>query len=168
VEISAPGGQTIAPGDAGKIIVKMSTGPFTNDLFKEVKVETNDPKADLIVLTMKAKVTEMLKISPRLVNFGRMMKGQTASREISVENVSESSIRITRLEATPENLLAVQPSEPFTLKPGQSKKLTVKISTGSSGGFVGGYVNLETNLEYLPKKTVHVRVEVKEKQESAR
>lgn len=145
----------------------MATGPYTSEINKEIKIETNDPKADLIILTVKAKVTEMLRIYPRLVNFGRMVQGHAAEREITVENVSKSPIRITGLEAAPENLLAVRPAEPFLLKPGQSKKLTVKITTGSSIGFVGGYVNLETNLEYLPKKTVHVRVEVKGKQEPA-
>lgn len=140
--------------------MKISTAAYTSDLIKEIKIETNDPNAGLIVLTMKAKVTETLKVDPRLMNFGRMRQGQTANREITVENMSKGPIRITGLKATPENLLTVQPSEPFLLKPGQTRKLTVKISTGSSSGFVGGYVNLETNLDYLPKKTIHVRVEV--------
>ncbi len=146
----------------------MTTGAYTGNLDKEIKVETNDPKADLIVLSMKARVAEMLKVNPRLVNFGRMVKGQTANREITVENVSKRPIKITRLEVTPENLLAVRPADPFLLKPGEARKLTIVISTGSSSGFVGGSVSLETNLEYLPKKTVHVRVEVTGKQESPR
>lgn len=146
----------------------MSTAAYTSSLLKEIKVETSDPKANLIVLTMKAKVFETLKVNPRLVNFGRMQQGQNSSREITVENVSKDPIKITRLEATPPHLFAIEPSEPFTLRPGQTRKVNLKISTGSSSGFVGGHATLETNLDYLPKKTIHMRVEVKAKQESAR
>lgn len=142
----------------------MSTAAYTSDLFKEIKVETNDPKSDLIILTMKAKVTETLKVNPRIMNFGRMQQAQTATRMITVENTSKSPIKITKLEAEPANVFAVQPSGPFVLEKNQSRRLKVKVSTGSSSGFVGGHVNLETDLEHLPKKTVYVRVEVIGKQ----
>lgn len=142
--------------------MKMSTYAYTSDLFKEIKIETNDPKADLIVLTMKARVFETLKVSPRLVNFGMVPQGQSESRELIVANVSKKPLKITKIEATPSELFAVS-SEPFTLKPGQSRKIDVKFSPGSSDGVVGGNVILETDLSYLTKKTIHVRAEVRAK-----
>ena len=140
----------------------MSTYAYTANLFKEIKIETNDPKEGLIVLTMKARVFETLKVSPRLVNFGTILQGRSESREVIVENVSKKPLKITKIEATPPELFAV-PSDPFNLKPGQSRKIDIRFSPGQSDGFVGGNVNLETDLSYLPKKTIHVRAEVRAK-----
>lgn len=141
----------------------MSTYAYTSTLNKEIKIETNDPKADLIVLTMKATVFETLKVTPRLLNFGRLTQGQSRSMEIVIENVSKKPVKITKIEATPADLLSTGTSEPFALKPGQSKTIDVKMSTGSANGFVGGSLNLETDLSYLRKKTIHARAEITSK-----
>jgi len=138
----------------------MSTYSYTSNLFKEIKVETNDPKADLIVLTMKAGVFETLKVSPRLVNFGTVLQGKTETREVTVQNVSKKPLKITKVEATPSELLTVAP-DPFTLKPGQSVKLGIQLTPGASDGYIGGNVSLETDLSYLPRKTIHVRAAIK-------
>jgi hypothetical protein len=144
-------------------VVEMSTRSYTNELIKQIKVETNDPEANIITLTMKAKVVEVLKITPRMVNFGKMLQDETSIREIAVENQGKAPVRILSIEAMPPTLLSVGQAEPFTLNPGQKRKLDLKISSGSSEGFVSGYVNMETDLEHLQKRTIRVRAEVKKK-----
>jgi hypothetical protein len=164
VEISAPGGQTIEPGKTGRIAVKMSTRSYTNELVKEIRVETNDPERNMITFTMKALVVEALKVTPRLVNFGKMLQGETSTRSITLENRGKEPVRVTSVKAVPPSLLSLGQTDPFILNPGQKRTLDLTVSSGSSEGFVSGYVNLETDLDYLPKKTVRIRAEVKKRQ----
>jgi hypothetical protein len=154
----------VAPGETRKIHVKMSTLAYTSDLHKDIKVETNDPAVPLITLTMRAHVFAALKVTPSVINFGRMQQNQTATREITVENQGKSPFKVTKITASaaPQSSLTVAPEEPFALKPGESRKLTVKISTGMSVGFLDSSLVLETDIPYLPQKRLFVHLEVKE------
>ncbi|HNY65969.1 MAG TPA: DUF1573 domain-containing protein [Deltaproteobacteria bacterium] len=145
----------------------MSTSAYRADLFKEIKVDTNDPGTPLVTLTLKAQVFEFIKVLPRTISFGKMLQGQTATREIKVENVGKKPFRITRVSTEASSLLTVTPAEAFTLKPGESRKLSVKVATGSAVGFIFENVTLDTDLSYLPQKKIYVNVEVKEKQDKA-
>ena len=115
----------MAPGETRKILVKINTHAFTSDVSKEIKVETNDPNAPLLTLTVKGKVFEALKVSPRIINFGRLLQNQSATKEVTLENSSKKPVRITKIGTVSANpaLVTVTPGEPFTLKPGESRKL---------------------------------------------
>jgi hypothetical protein len=155
----------VAPGETKKIVVKMNTHAWTSDLLKEIKVETNDPNMSLLTLTMKAHVFEALKVSPRALNFGLMQPNQTLTKDITVENNGKKPIKITRIFAAsePQSGFTVTPDEPFTLKPGESRKLTVKMSAGTTTGFQDNTLTLETDIPYLPQKKIYTHVEVRDK-----
>jgi hypothetical protein len=154
----------VAPGETRKILVKMNTHAYTSDIHKEIKVETNDPNASLITLIVKGKAFETLKVSPRIINFGRMQQNQTATKEVLVENASKKPFKVTKITTASANpsLLTVTPGEPFTLKPGESRKLEVKISTGTAVGYLDDSVTLETDIPYLQQKKVYMHVEVRD------
>ena len=59
-----PGRADHRPGQVGKIEVKISTGHYTNEILKNIRVETNDPEADLVTFTLNAQVVEILKVTP--------------------------------------------------------------------------------------------------------
>lgn len=161
--MTAPGGQTVAPGETKKIIVKMSTHSYTSNLHKEIKIETNDPGASLITLTMKAQVFVSVKVLPTVLNFGRVSQNQTAAKEVTVTNAGKKPFKVTRILTSPatKSSLAVAPDEPFTLKPGESRKLTVKLSTGAAEGFLDSSLTLETDLPYFKEKRIFMHAEVK-------
>lgn len=163
--MTAPGGQTVAPGETRKIVVKMSTHAYTSEIFKEIKVETNDPAAPLLTLTMKGRVFESMKVYPRLINFGRMMQNQTSTKDITVENAGKKPFKVTKITTASDtqSMLSVTPDEPFTLKPGESRKLQVKISTGTALGFLDDSITLDTDLPNLPQKKIFMHVEVRDK-----
>lgn len=144
-------------------MVKVSTQAYTAELNKDIKVETNDPANPLLTLTVKARVFEAVKVSPRLVNFGKMSQNQTGTRDITVENRGKKPLRITRIapSSSPQSKLTVIPGEPFTLKPGETRKLTLKLDSGTAVGFLNDNVVLETDVPYLPQKKVYVSVEIK-------
>jgi hypothetical protein len=146
----------------------MSTHAYTSELFKEIKVETNDPNASLITLTMKARVVEAMRVTPRIVNFGRIGQNQAESREITVENTGKKAFKVTKITASApsQTTLTVTPNDPFSLKPGESRKLVVKLSTGNATGFLDDSVTLETDLPNLPQKKIYMHVEVRDKQKT--
>jgi len=150
----------MAPGESRKIIVKMT--PRSEKYHKEIQVETNDPKADIVILTVKAQVIELMKILPKTLNFRKISPGQSSSLDLTIENTGKKAIKFSKLSTVivGTNKLTVSPAEPFTLSPGEKKKLEVTLKAGSSTGYISGEIILETNIESLPKTTVHIHAQV--------
>lgn len=147
----------------------MSTQAHTSEISKEIKVETNDPSAPLITLTLKARVFEAMRVSPRVINFGRLAQGQSETREILVENSGRKPFRVIRIvaasAANSPNAVSVTPGGPFALRPGEGRKLAIRLSTGTAPGFFSENVILETDIPYLQQKKIYLHVEVKNTQE---
>lgn len=171
MNITAPGGQNlesrdknIDPGQKQKILVSISTRGYTKTLNKKIKIQTNDPDSSTVILTMRAKILEMLSVNPKMINLGKVFQGSSHKREFTVINKGKENISITRITTKPDSLVSVDPKEPFVLKPGDGKKFKLMFNSGMSKGHTGGYVSLETDLEYLPKKIIRVRAQVAEKE----
>ena len=167
MRITAPGGQglqsrdkSIEPGENQKIIVSMSTRGYTKTLNKQIKIQTTDPNTGLLTITMRAKVQEILGTTPRLVNLGKVQTESIHTRELMVENKGKDPISISRVTASPDNMVTIAPAEPFTLKPGEEKRFEVTFNSGSAKGHTGGYIDLATDMEYLPKKIIRIRAQV--------
>ncbi len=146
--------------------MRISTRSYTSQVFKNIRVETNDPESGLVTFTLKAQVVETFKVAPRLVNFGKILQNQTSVRELVCENRGGKPVRILSVETKPPTLLSLGEQAPFVLNPGQSRKIAVKLSSGSSEGYVHGYVRFKTDLEFLPEKVVRVRADVKKQQDT--
>ncbi len=141
----------------------MSTQGYSKTLNKKIKIQTNDPDTGLVTLTMSAQILELLSVSPRMVDFGKVLKGSVHTRELTIANTGREAIAITGVTAKPDTLIAIAPAGPFTLGPGEEQRLALTLTTGSSKGHTGGYVSIETTMEYLQKKIVRVRAQVVEK-----
>lgn len=146
----------------------MSTRAYTGEIHKKIRVRTSDPRKDLVTFTLKARVVETLKVTPRMVNFGKIQQSGTSVRKIDIENLGKEPVRIVSADAKPPTLLFLDFTEPFVLEPGQKKALGLTLSSGTSRGIVHGYVRLETDLKELPSKVVRVRAEVKDNPETGR
>ena len=169
MKITAPGGQgleshgqNIEPGKSFKIVVSMSTRGYTKTLNKQIKIQTNDPQAGLVILTMEARILEVLSVAPRLVNFGKVYRGSTHAQALTVKNKGKDPVEISRITARPETMVAISPTKPFTLKPGEERQFELTFNTGTAKGHTGGYISLFTNVEYLPEKIIRVRAQVVE------
>ena len=169
MRITAPGGQGIAsrgqniePGGTFKVVVSMSTRGYTKTLNKDIKIQTTDPQAGLVKLTMKAKIREVLRVAPRMVNFGKVKKGTTHTQALTVKNMGKEPIAIKEISARPDTMVAISPARAFTLNPGEERQFELTFNSGTSKGYTGGYVNLFTDIEYLPRKVIRVRAQVVE------
>ena len=171
MKIAAPGGQglnfrgeNIEPGGTLKIVVSMSTRGYIKSLHKQIKIQTNDPEAGLVKVTMEAKILEVFSVAPRLVNFGKVHQGTTHSRPLTVKNKGKDPITISKITAKPGTMIVVSPANAFTLSPGEERHFEITFNPGSSKGHTGGYISLFTDIEYLPKKIVRIRALVVEGQ----
>jgi len=145
--------------------VGISTRGYTKTLSKQIKIRTNDRDAGTVILTMNARILEILSVDPPFVNLGKMAPGTIQGREVTVLNKGKDPVSISRITARPESTIGISPEQAFTLKPGEARKFEITFNSGALRGHAGGYVTLDTDLEYLPKKIIRVRAQVVEKKE---
>ena len=160
------GGRTsIDPGKVQKVAVTIPTRYIrTKDIFtKNIEVETNDPEAAIVRLTMKLKVVETLVITPSFVNFGNVKPLSENKSEITLLNKGKDPITITRIIAVPESVLSVSPSGTVRLEPGKSIACAVTYKPMQPDDRFLGTLQIETDLEYLKSKVIQVRASVPRK-----
>ncbi len=75
--LAEPADTLIAPGAASSLRVVFSSGDYEGDLRKVVILETNDPAEPRIDLLIKVQVAPEVEVSDRLLDFGRVHRGQT-------------------------------------------------------------------------------------------
>lgn len=166
--MTVPGGRqvesgktAIAPGKTQKVVVNIPTKYIkTKDLYtKNVEVETNDPDASVVKLTMRLRVMEILAITPAQVNFGKVKTGSTSRQEITILNKGKDTITLTRIVAVPDSVLFVAPQGERRLDPGKSMQWEVVYKPSLPDDRFLGTVQIETSLESL-RKVIRVSAEV--------
>jgi hypothetical protein len=97
---------------------------------------------------------------PGYINFGKIQEGATHKRKITVLNKGEEKISITDIVVKPEGLLSIQPTNRFTLIPGQNKILSVSFTPSGKPGYFYGSIIIKTDITYLPEKILRVKAEL--------
>lgn len=159
------GSTSIEPGKTQKVAVSIPTKYIrTKDVFtKNVEIETNDPDARVIQLTMKLKVEEILAITPAFVSFGNVTPGSTNKREVTIINKGKNPFTITRILVVPDSVLAVSSPGPIKMEPGKSITCEVTYSPSLPDDRFLGTLQVETDLETIQSKIVQVRATVVKK-----
>ncbi len=133
---------------------------YSGKLRKTIYVITNDPTVKTIKLSVSADIKEILAVVPRYINFGKIQKGATHKKEITILNKGEEKISITDIVVKPEGLMSIQPTNRFTLIPGQDKTLSVSFTPSGKPGYIYGSIIIKTDAKYLPKKIIRARAEL--------
>lgn len=170
--MTVPGGRqtddgrtSIAPGKTQKVAVTIPTKYIrAKDLFtKNIEIETNDPESQIVQLTVKLRVEEILVVTPAFVNFGNVKPGSTNKREVTILNSGKDSLTITKILAIPDTVLSVSRSDGFRLEPGKSVTCEVTYRPSFPDDRFLGTLQIETSLESLRSKVVQVRAAVVDK-----
>ncbi|HON94213.1 MAG TPA: hypothetical protein PLP82_13185 [Deltaproteobacteria bacterium] len=167
--MTVPGGRqiedgrtSIEPGKTQKVVVTVPTkyvrgrDPFT----KSVEVETNDPDAAVIRLSVNLKVVDILRIDPQVVNFGTVRPRSVNTREVTITNKSNGPIMLSKVSAFPDTLLSISHNGNIMLEKGKATSITVSFKPLRKDDRFLGLLQFETNLEGLKVKTVQVRASV--------
>ncbi|MGC9325126.1 MAG: choice-of-anchor D domain-containing protein [Desulfomonilia bacterium] len=156
MKIAAPGGQEVRPGESQKLAVSMSSKGYRNTLEKHIQIQTNDPDAPQVKLSLKAKVLEVLSVSPPILNFGSVKEGLTYTKQITISNSSKTPVTITGIEGKPSQFVIVAHQPEIVLDPGKSHTLDISLSPASTRNRFHGYLSIATDLEFLPTKIIRV------------
>lgn len=144
--------KAIPPGGEGKITLKVHTKGYQGKIYKSAKVNTNDPKQNIIRLGIKAFVNVPIFISPGHV-YLQAAEGQKASRKIEIR-------------AGLDRPLTLQP-EQFNLKEKvtyriheieKGRKFSILFTTipGPPGNY-SGFLKLRTNYPEETVVTIQIR-----------
>ena len=163
-------GDEIPPKETGELEVQFSSGTFEDEVTKTVYVHSNDPDEAITKLKIKATVHTVISVKPRLIYFGKIDKGQSATRDAKIY-INEEGVKITGVESTSEYLSArmLNPDweKDSNVTPAgshnEAKKysiLEVKLSPKAKVGRFSDRVKISTDSPKKPFLYVSVQAEV--------
>ena len=159
--MSAPGGPEIKPGEERRIRIEIDTTHRKGSLNKSIAMVTNDPENLGPNLIMQAKVVEELALRPYTLNLGMLEAGREYKRWVKVANNSTRTIKVKNIRLRPEKMFSVEGDTAFSLAPGEERKVYVLFKSDEPSGRFYGMIVFETDLEYLPAKSIRAMAVVK-------
>ena len=141
----------IPPGEEGKITVKVKSGSRQGPLRQTVKVQTNVPKRENMILTITANVlVDVAVLPPSLLRFDT----RQSIPEVEIRNFTESPIEIQKI-VPPNEFMKISVSE--TSIPAQGSIIVrAELLPETPAGILAGWVELHSNLASMP--IIYVRV----------
>ncbi len=118
-----------------------------------IRIETCGPRCGPEVRVLASATQAVVRLTPSLVEFGRVGIGQPQSESLQVENVGTMAVTITEVEAAGSTAFSVSvPSGnlPRTLQPGESLGVTVTFQP-EEAALAQGAVVVRTNLASVPE-----------------
>lgn len=147
----------LAPGEIGKISVKLDARNRSGALHKIITVYSDDPKNPSKVINLKADIKPVLEFRPTewfLVN-GASVGSETAS-SVRVVNTGEAPFTIFPPELASGNFkVRFNLKEKQELQPGQEVEVTAYI-TPAAVGAMSGVIKLKTSTKEYPVKELTV------------
>jgi hypothetical protein len=141
-------------------VVNIATRYIKGDYTKNIEVETNDPGMPILKLTMKAKIVEVLSVTPMEVNFGTVKTGSINKRTFTITNKGKEPLTITSISANPSTVLSITHQGKVKLDPGKSVSVEVLFQAGPPNDFFFGTLHVETDHETLKTKDARIRARV--------
>jgi len=141
----------IPPGGEGKITLRINTRGYEGAHLWNAKVNTNDPRRNVVILDLKATVDPVITVSPRYV-YLRGMEGERVVRAVTIRARTEKPLKIE------VGAFTLEGKARYTLEEVEkSKKFIVRIENeeGAPRHFAG-YLDLGTN--YPERKNIRIRI----------
>ncbi|MCW8858667.1 MAG: DUF1573 domain-containing protein [Deltaproteobacteria bacterium] len=139
----------LEPGMLGELRVKFASQGFRGQVQKMVTFETNDPKHSAITFSLRGTVKSEFYVNPQRVNWGRVSREASLTKEVEVINDSSVTIILQPPEVTSANILAELSSEVLAAGERTTVKITVKFPEEQKR--LAGYVILRSNFAPVPQ-----------------
>jgi hypothetical protein len=135
----------IPPGEEGKITVRVKSGSRQGPLRQTVRVQTNVPNQENIILTVTARIlVDVAVLPPNLLFFDN----RQSVPEITVRNFTESPIEIQKVVSLTE---FVKISVSDAVIPAQGTvTVSAELLPETPAGILSNWVELHTNLASMP------------------
>lgn len=147
----------LRPGESTEMEIEFSSKRFSGNVFKTVRVESNDPASPMVDIIITAKVTTPLVVDPvsQRVGFRR-----TAQGEVLTQRVTFTATEVPRLEITADGtrrgLFDVAVVNNLDGDP-QKSALDVTVPADIPAGKQRDNVRVRTNIEDMPTVDIEMR-----------
>ncbi len=143
--------KAIPPGGEGKITLKVRTKRYQGRIHKSAKVNTNDPKQNIIRLGIKAFIKVPVLISPRYVSlYGKA--GQSITKVVELKAGLNNPLTLSQDQFDLEGKVKYRLEE---IEKGRWFKIHFTSIPGSQPKFKG-FLRLKTNYPEKPVITIMI------------
>ncbi|MEO0513437.1 MAG: DUF1573 domain-containing protein [Planctomycetota bacterium] len=159
------------PGEGGELEVSLKTEGKKNRVTQYVTVTSDDPDRPTQRLEVRADVVQLVDVSVRTVNFGKIERGVASKQTIVVTGPSEEFVvtaaRSTRPDVFDLKILQPREAEIFDRLSGGQKRAVaqyvVEVTPGANipAGQASATLVLSTNLEARPEIQIGANAFVK-------
>lgn len=157
--MTAPGGQEIAPGESQKVVVSMSTRYFRGSLLKNIQIETSDPETPLVTLIMKAKIQEVVSVTPAEIDFGTVKVGSKSKHTVVIANKGKVPVVISNISPSPAGNITLSSQGEMKIGPGKTASFDVSFQPTEVNDYFFGVINLTAGPDNIPKN-VRIKAQV--------
>lgn len=157
--LSAEFDRRLAPGARGAIRVVFDTGGRRGAIEKHVTVESNDPAATRVVLTLKAALHEAVEVTPGEDVTLPLNPGESAQQEVILRSFETKTLQVTKVVcSSPGTEAHVLNREQIMQRvPGDPARFQiVQLSFPSSEKAFDETVTIHTNSPARPRITVRL------------
>jgi hypothetical protein len=144
--------RSIPPGGEGKITLRLNTRGYSGDVLKKAQVFSNDVTKGVQIITIKARVKNVISINPRAVYF-RAQIGQELKRFIDISAQEERPLKLKTDQFNLEKFVSFEIKE---MEKGKKFQLVFNLNPSASGNF-NGTLKLSTNYPEKPEIVIPIR-----------
>ena len=94
---SEPSPREVKPGGSGLLKVTLMTGNFNGPITKKLILRSNDPALPAVELVLKANIRALFVLEPRMLQFGDVERGKTATKELLIRPASKHEVEIEKV-----------------------------------------------------------------------
>ncbi|HTW86904.1 MAG TPA: DUF1573 domain-containing protein [Candidatus Binataceae bacterium] len=99
-----PSRTELGPGESSEIAVTLATSALSGHSAHTVMIATNDPNHPMTTLTMVGDVRLQVTATPSDVDFGKVARGQTPMREVTLTALKQPGFEIEKISNSNPNL----------------------------------------------------------------
>ena len=148
--------KVVPPNGEGEIKVTYNSGKRKGSQSKTVSVQTNDPENLKISLKVKGIVKEAVVCQPDRLNFGKIVQGDTQTRQITVTAGEDEKAKVKSVESLSEYLETDLSKNPE----GEGYIVDVTLSPKAPRGRLTGQLKINTDNEHAKVITVTVNANI--------
>jgi len=126
---------------------------------KNIQIETNDPATPLVTLIMKAKIQEIVTITPPEIDFGTVKAGSKAKHAVVISNKGKDPVEITSMSPSPTGIITLSSQGEIKINPGKAYTFDVFFQPTEANEYFFGVINITVMPDNLPKN-VKIRARV--------
>jgi hypothetical protein len=131
----------VAPGGTSKVTVKLSLAGRYGLQDKKVSVESNDPAAPSLMLSMRGTVFTPVEVTPERVAFSPVPPGTVSTSEVVLAAAGTNAFKVLQVKSFSPSFLA----ELAPVEEGKKYKIVVRTALADPRGYAQGQIAVTTD-----------------------